>query len=274
MHAWHYAKPYIARKNVSALGGRNVATIAPLTIGMLGGMSWESTAEYYRLANELVRERLGGLHSARLMLASVDFADIEPLQVGGDWDEAGQILADAAKGLEVGGADLLVICSNTMHRVAGRVEDAVRIKLLHLADVTAQAVIRAGLRSVGLLGTAFTMEQAFYRDRLAGHGLTVLVPPPADRAEVHRFIYDELCLGEIREESRQIYRDVILRLCEAGAKGIVLGCTEIELLISAPDSPVPVFPSTRLHVEAAVDASLAPVNSSAARPSSIEGRRR
>lgn len=244
----------------------------PLTIGMLGGMSWESTAEYYRLANELVRERLGGLHSARLILASVDFADIEPLQVAGDWDEAGRILAGAAKGLEAAGADLLVICSNTMHMVADRVAGAVGIPLLHLADVTAQAVIRAGLGNVGLLGTAFTMEQAFYRDRLAGHGLTVLIPPPADRAEVHRIIYDELCLGEIREESRQVYRDVILRLCEAGAQGIVLGCTEIELLISASGSPVPVFPTSRLHVEAAVDASLATANGVAARPSGIEDR--
>jgi len=236
----------------------------PLTIGMLGGMSWESSAEYYRLANELVWERLGGLHSARVLLASVDFADIEALQVAGDWDEAGRVLADAARNLEAGGADLLLMCTNTMHRVADQVAEAVTIPLLHLADVTAQAVIQAGLRSVGLLGTAYTMEHGFYRDRLAGRGLTVLVPPPADRAEIHRIIYDELCLGQAREESRQIYRDVILRLCEAGAQGIVLGCTEIELLISAPDSPVPVFATTRLHVQAAVDASLTAVNGPAA----------
>lgn len=244
----------------------------PLTIGMLGGMSWESSAEYYRLANELVRERMGGLHSARVLLASVDFAGIEALQAAGDWDEAGRILADAARDLEAGGAGLLVLCTNTMHRVAGQVAAAVGIPLLHLADVTAQAVIRAGLSTVGLLGTAFTMEQGFYRDRLAGHGLTVLVPPPADRAEVHRVIYDELCLGQIREESRQIYRDVIVRLCQAGAQGVVLGCTEIELLISAPDSPVPVFPTTRLHVEAALDASLATVNAAAARPAGSTDR--
>ena len=236
-----------------------------MTIGMLGGMSWESSAEYYRLANELVRERLGGLHSARVLLASVDFADIEALQVAGDWDEAGRILADAARGLEAAGADLLVLCSNTMHRVADQVTAAVGIPLLHLADVTAQAVIQAGLRSVGLIATAFTMEQGFYRDRLAGHGLTVLVPPPADRAEVHRIIYDELCLGEIREESRQIYRGVIARLHDAGAQGIVLGCTEIELLVSARDSPVPVFPTSRLHVEVAVSASLAAVSRAATR---------
>jgi aspartate racemase len=223
---------------------------------MLGGMSWESSAQYYRLANELVRERLGGLHSARVLLASVDFADIERLQVAGRWDEAGEVLAEAARGLEAGGAELLLICTNTMHIVADQVQAAVSIPLLHLADATARAIRRAGLRTVGLLGTAFTMEQDFYRDRLASHGLTVLVPAAEDRAEVHRIIYDELCLGVLREESRQVYREVMTRLGQDGAEGIVLGCTEIELLIAADDSPVPVFPTTRLHVEAAVDASL------------------
>lgn len=219
-------------------------------------MSWESSAQYYRLANELVRERLGGLHSARVLLASVDFADIEQLQVDGRWDEAGQLLADAARGLEAGGAELLLICTNTMHKVADQVQAAIEIPLLHLADATAQAIIRARLGTVGLLGTAFTMEQDFYRDRLASHGVTVLVPPAGDRAEVHRIIYEELCLGVLREESRQVYRDVITRLVDAGVEGVVLGCTEIELLIDAADSPVPVFRTTRLHVEAAVDASL------------------
>ena len=216
----------------------------------------ESSAQYYRLANELVRERLGGLHSARCLLASVDFADIETLQVAGRWEEAGQLLAEAAKGLEAGGADVLLLCTNTMHKVADQVQAAVNIPLLHLGDVTAQAVTKSGLSTVGLLGTAFTMEQDFYRDRLASRGLTVLTPPAADRAEVHRIIYDELCLGEVRDESRQIYRNIITGLAEAGAEGIVLGCTEIELLISAADSPVPVFPTTRLHVAAAVDFSL------------------
>ena len=233
-----------------------MTTKDPRVIGMLGGMSWESSAQYYGLANELVRERLGGLHSARVLLASVDFADIEELQVDGRWDEAGELLAAAAKGLEAGGAELLVICTNTMHKVAVQVQAAVGIPLLHLTDATAQAVTRAGLGTVGLLGTAFTMEQDFYRDRLASHGLTVLVPPAGDRARVHRIIYDELCLGVLHEESRQVYRDVITRLADAGAEGIVLGCTEIELLIGAADSPVPVFPTTRLHVEAAVNASL------------------
>ena len=231
-----------------------VKTNGPRVIGMLGGMSWESSAQYYRLANELVRERLGGLHSARVLLASVDFADIEALQADGRWDEAGELLAAAAKGLEAGGAELLVICTNTMHKAADQVQAAVDIPLLHLADATAQAITRAGLATVGLLGTAFTMEQDFYRHRLAGHGLTVLAPPAGDRADVHRIIYDELCLAVLREESRQVYRDVIGRLADAGAEGFVLGCTEIELLIDAADSPVPVFPTTRLHVEAAVDA--------------------
>jgi len=233
-----------------------VMTNGPRVIGMLGGMSWESSAQYYRLANELVRERLGGLHSARVLLASVDFAEIEQLQTSGRWDEAGQLLAEAAKRLEAGGAELLLICTNTMHKVADQVQAAVDIPLLHLVDATAQAITQAGLSTVGLLGTAFTMEQNFCRDRLASHGFKVLVPSADDRAEVHRVIYDELCVGVLREESRQVYRDVITRLVLAGVEGVVLGCTEIELLISAADSSVPIFPTTRLHVEAAVHASL------------------
>ena len=227
-----------------------------LVIGMLGGMSWESSAEYYRLVNEAVRERLGGLHSARCVLASVDFAVIEERQVAGRWDEAGDILAEEAVRIEVAGADLLLLCTNTMHKVADRIQAAIGIPLLHIADVTAEAVTAAGLSTIGLLGTAFTMEQDFYRDRLATHGLTVLVPPPHDRSEVHRIIYDELCLGIVTGDSREIYRTVISRLVAAGAQGIILGCTEIELLIGQQDSPVPVFPTTRLHVEAAVDLAL------------------
>jgi aspartate racemase len=233
-----------------------MTTEGPRLIGMLGGMSWESSAEYYRLANELVRERLGGLHSARLVLASVDFADVEQLQVAGRWDEAGELLARTAAGVEAAGAELLVLCTNTMHKVADQVQAAVRIPLLNLVDVTAAAVHDAGLSTVGLLGTAFTMEQDFYRERLVLQGLRVLVPPPQDRALVHRIIYDELCLGVIREESRRAYQDVITGLVEAGAEGIVLACTEIELLIGPADSPVPVFATTRLHVQAAVDAAL------------------
>jgi amino-acid racemase len=227
------------------------------TIGLLGGMSWESTAEYYRLANELTRERLGGLHSAPLVLVSVDFAEIERLQVAGEWDEAGRLLAAQAARVEAAGADLLLLCTNTMHLVADQIEAAVSIPFLHLADATARAVRAAGLSRVGLLGTAFTMEQSFYRDRLAAHGLDVVVPDQDDRADVHRIIYDELVLGDVREESRATYRRVIDRLVEGGADGIILGCTEIELLISADDSPVPVLPTTRLHVEAAVSLALA-----------------
>src|SRR6476619_5213294 len=227
-------------------------------IGMLGGMSWESTAEYYRLANEGVRARLGGLHSARIVLASLDFAEIEALQVAGEWDRAGDILAAEAARLEAAGAELLLLCTNTMHKVADQIESAVGIPLLHLADTTAAAVAAAGQTTVGLLATGFTMEQDFYRDRLAGHGLRVLVPDPADRAAVHRIIYDELCRGVIREESRQLYRQVIDRMVAAGAQGIVPASTEIELLIGPADSPVPVFPTTRLHVEAALAAALQP----------------
>jgi aspartate racemase len=231
--------------------------IRVLTIGMLGGMSWESSAQYYRLANELVRERLGGLHSARCVLYSVDFAEIERLQVDGRWDDAGALLTAAAQQVEAAGADLLVLCTNTMHKVADQIAAAIGIPLLHLADATATTVRAAGLRTVGLLGTAFTMEQDFYRDRLASHGLTVVVPDAEDRAVVHSVIYDELCRGIVTETSRAAYVAVIDRLVGAGAEGVVLGCTEIELLIGPDDVRVPVFPTTRLHVEAAVERALA-----------------
>ncbi|WP_399925978.1 aspartate/glutamate racemase family protein [Streptomyces kanamyceticus] len=227
------------------------------TIGLIGGMSWESSAEYYRLLNELVRERLGGLHSARCVLHSVDFAEIERLQVAGEWERAGDVLAAAGKGLEAAGAELVLICTNTMHKVAGQVADAISVPLLHLGDATAEAVRAAGLRTVGLLGTAFTMEQDFYRERLAGHGLEVLVPDEAGRAVVHRVIYEELCLGVVRDESRVAYQEVIGGLVRRGAEGVILGCTEIELLIRQEHSPVPVFPTTRLHAQAAVEAALA-----------------
>ena len=226
-------------------------------VGLLGGMSWESSAEYYRLANELVRARVGGLASARLLLHSVDFAEVERLQAEDRWDEAGALLATAAAGLEAGGAELLVLCTNTMHKVAPAIEAAVSIPLLHIGDVTARAVRAAGLGRVGLLATSYTMEQGFLRERLAGHGLTVLVPDADDRAVVHRIIYEELCLGVVTGESRQAYREVIARLDAAGAEGVILGCTEIELLVDQSDADVQVFPTTRLHVEAAVDAALA-----------------
>jgi aspartate racemase len=226
------------------------------TIGLLGGMSWESTAIYYRLANELVRERLGGLHSARLLMLSVDFAEIEEMQVAGRWDEAGVLLAAEARRLEAGGADLLVLCTNTMHKVADTIADAVSIPLLHLGDATARAVRAAGLSKVGLLATGFTMSQDFYRDRLESHGLTVLVPSAEDQAMVHRVIYDELCLGVVRDESRTAYLEVVDRLVDNGAEGVILGCTEIEMLIGPDDLDIASFPTTRIHVEAALDAAL------------------
>ena len=222
------------------------------TIGLIGGMSWESSAEYYRLINEAVKERLGGLHSAQLLLYSVDFAPIERLQHLGDWDAAGAILADAARRLERGGADFLLLCTNTMHRVADAITGSVDIPLVHIADPTATAIRDAGIGTVGLLGTRFTMEQDFYRGRLEReYGLRVLVPDAADRETVHRIIYDELCLGTIREESRAAYRAIMARLVAQGAQGIILGCTEITLLVSAPDATVSLFDTTRLHAEAA-----------------------
>jgi len=225
-------------------------------IGLLGGMSWESTALYYRLANELVRDRLGGLHSARILLHSVDFAEIESLQVAGEWDAAGEILAVAAQGLETAGAELIVLCTNTMHLVAPAIEAAIGVPFLHLADTTADAVRSEGITKVGLLGTIFTMERDFYRERLASHGLEVLVPDAGDRRRISGIVYDELCLGIVTEESRSVYLEVIDRLIADGAEGIVLGCTEIEMLIDQSHTNVPVFPTTRLHVQAAVDASL------------------
>ena len=218
------------------------------TIGLLGGMSWESSVEYYRIINEEVKRRLGGLHSARCLLWSFDFAEIEALQMAGDWDAAARRMVDAALSLERGGADGIVICTNTMHKVAPAIERAVRIPLLHIADPTAAAAKEAGLKTVGLLGTRFTMGDDFYRGRLAErHGLNVLVPDAADRATVHRVIYEELCQGQIRTDSRARYRRIIQNLVEAGAEGIVLGCTEISLLVGPADAAVPLFDTAALH---------------------------
>jgi aspartate racemase len=222
-------------------------------IGLLGGMSWESSALYYRLLNEGVRDRAGGLHSAPCLLSSVDFAVVEDLQARGAWDEAGELLAREAAALEGAGAEGLVLCTNTMHKVADTITAAVSVPLLNVVDVTADAVRAAGVTAVALLGTRFTMEEPFYADRLAVHGLTVLVPPAEDRRVVDGVIYGELVRGVIREESRAAYQDVIARLVERGAAGVILGCTEIELLVGQEDCPVPAFPTTRLHAEAAVD---------------------
>lgn len=227
------------------------------TIGLIGGMSWESSALSYRLVNEEVRERLGGFHSARTIMISVDFAEIEALQVAGRWEAAGDILAREALALERAGADLIVLCTNTMHLVADRIERAVAVPFLHIADATADAIEASGHRAVGLLGTRFTMEKGFYRERIEARGISVLVPEEGDRVMVHDIIYTELVHGIVREESRQAYREVIARLIERGAEGVILGCTEIELLVSAGDVPVAVHPTTRIQAQAAVAAALA-----------------
>ncbi|HYF85060.1 aspartate/glutamate racemase family protein [Azospirillum sp.] len=226
-------------------------------IGLIGGMSWESSAEYYRIINERVRDRLGGLHSARCLMWSFDFAEVEALQHAGRWDDATALMIDAARRLERGGADFVVICTNTMHRMADQVQAAIGLPLLHIADPTAERIRAAGLRRVGLLGTAFTMEQDFYKGRLVQkHGLEVLVPDDADRATVHRVIYDELVQGCIEEASREAYRGVIARLVERGAEAVILGCTEIMLLVRPEDSRVPLYDTTAIHAEAAVDLAL------------------
>ena len=222
------------------------------TIGLIGGMSWESSAEYYRIVNETVKARLGGLHSAQVLLYSVDFAAIEELQHAGEWDRAADILVDAARRLERGGADFIVLCTNTMHKVADQIAGAVAIPFVHIADPTAAQIKAAGFTTIGLLGTRFTMEQDFYRGRLTGqHGLAVLVPDDADRAVIHRVIYDELCLGTIRDDSRDAYRAIMARLVAQGAQAIILGCTEIMLLVGDGDATVPLFDTTRLHAETA-----------------------
>jgi aspartate racemase len=228
------------------------------TLGLIGGMSWESTVPYYRLINEGVKARLGGLHSAKLVLYSVDFAEVEALQRAGQWQAAGQMLAQAAHSLHAAGAQALVLCTNTMHKVAEAIESAVDVPLIHIADATARAVSAAGLQKVGLLGTRFTMEQDFYKARLQNaFGLDVLVPSQNDRDEAHRIIYDELCLGQVHDASREAYRRIMGQLASEGAQGIILGCTEIGLLVSDKDSPVPLFDTTALHAQAAVDWMLA-----------------
>lgn len=226
-------------------------------IGLLGGMSWESSIEYERLINEGVRGRLGGTHSADLVIRSYDFAEIEALQTSGDWDAAGDLLAADARMLQGAGAEIIVLCTNTMHLLADRIERAVDVEFLHLGDATARAVITAGVERVALLGTRYTMEHDFYRGRLAAHGLEVFVPDADDRTVVHDVIYHELVRGVVRSESRRRYLDVIDRLVARGADGVIAGCTEIELLVGADDLRVPYFPTTSLHAAAAVDAALA-----------------
>lgn len=228
--------------------------MAQKLIGLIGGMSWESSAEYYRIINELVRDRFGGLHSAKCLMWSFDFAEIEALQYAGRWDDATIEMIKAAQSLERGGADFLLICTNTMHRMADEVQAAINIPLIHIADPTAERIKTAGLKKVGLLGTAFTMEQDFYKGRLINqHGLEVLIPNDDDRKTVHRIIYDELVQGEVKETSRRMYRDVIARLVGQGAEAVILGCTEIMLLVRPEDSAVPIYDTTAIHAEAAVE---------------------
>ncbi len=227
------------------------------TIGLLGGMSWESTQSYYRAINEAVREQLGGLHSAKIVLYSVDFAEIEALQVQGDWETAGQLLAAAASAVERAGADFLVICTNTMHKVVPTIAAGISMPILHIADATADELMAQGVKKVGLLGTRFTMEQAFYKDRLIARGIAVVVPDQADRDHVNRVIYEELCLGAIKADSRALYLDIIHRLQLQGAEAVILGCTEISLLVQPSDTPVALFDTTAIHAQQAVRQALA-----------------
>ncbi|QLK62076.1 amino acid racemase [Enterobacteriaceae bacterium Kacie_13] len=227
------------------------------TLGLIGGMSWESTVPYYRMINEHVKQQLGGLHSAKLFLYSVDFYEIEKLQMAGNWQQAGEILGNAANALARAGAEVIVVCTNTMHKVADDIERIGGLPLLHIADATAEKIKGQGLRKIGLLGTRFTMEQDFYRGRLQDiHQIEVLTPDEADRAIVHRIIYEELCLGIINDASREEYRRIINKLEQQGIEGIILGCTEITLLVGAPDASVPVFDTTAIHALAAAEFSL------------------
>ncbi|ODG91563.1 MULTISPECIES: aspartate/glutamate racemase family protein [Bacillaceae] len=227
------------------------------TIGLIGGMSWESSLLYYQIMNERVKEKLGGHHSAKSLLYSVDFQEIKTLQFEDRWDELTKIMIDIAKKLETSGADCLVICTNTMHKMAKEVEESVKIPLLHIADATAKEIVNNGIKKVALLGTAFTMEHDFYKGRLIEQfGLDVIVPNEAERKLVHNIIYEELCLGIVKEESKQVYLNIIDQLIEHGAEAVILGCTEITMLISQENCSIPVFDTTRIHAESAVDFAL------------------
>jgi aspartate racemase len=226
-------------------------------IGLIGGMSWESTLEYYRIINQRMKEKIGGFHSAKILLYSVDFQEVESLQHRGGWKELTELMIDAAQRVERAGAELLVICTNTMHKMAPEVQKSIRIPLLHIVDVTAAEVKRRSLRTVGLLGTRFTMEQDFYKLRLSqDHGLEVLIPEEKERELIHGILYNELCLGEIKETSRGVFQGIIAGLVSRGAQGIILGCTEIPLLVSQQDYDIPLFDTTAIHARAAADAAL------------------
>ncbi|MEC3770948.1 aspartate/glutamate racemase family protein [Bacillus velezensis] len=226
------------------------------TIGLIGGMSWESSAEYYRIINEEIKTKLGGLHSAKCLLYSVDFKEIEHYQSIGAWDKAGEALGQVARSLEKAGADFIVICTNTMHKVLGYIQEMITIPILHIADATAEQIIRQDIRSIGLLGTKYTMEQDFYKSRIASHDINVIVPDDEERELINNIIYQELCLGEIKQSSKNIYKKIINNLVDRGAEGIILGCTEIGLLVKAEDSKVPLFDTTLIHAQKAVNKSL------------------
>lgn len=229
------------------------------TIGLLGGMSWESSLEYYRIINETVKRKLGGLHSAKSLMFSFDFYEIEELQAKGDWQSATEMMISGARQLESGGADFLIICTNTMHLMADEVANSVKIPLVHIADATGDRVLKSGLNRVALLGTKFTMEQDFYKGRLVEkYGLDVIVPDENDRQTIHDIIYNELCLGEVSDRSRKVFLEVIGRLETNGAEGVILGCTEIPLLIKQADVSLPLFDTTKIHAEVAVDFALKP----------------
>lgn len=226
------------------------------TIGLLGGMSWESTQTYYRMINEGVKQALGGLHSAKIVLVSVDFAEIESLQMKGDWRSAGDLLTQAAQSVEKAGADFLLICTNTMHKVAPEISAGISIPVLHIADATADVLLSDGLCNVGLLGTRFTMEQAFYKDRLIARGITVVTPDQRGRDIVHEVIYSELCLGQISDASRQHYLDILQELRAQGAQAVILGCTEISLLVKQSDTDIALYDTTAIHAQQAVKVAL------------------
>ncbi len=227
------------------------------TIGLIGGMSWESSLEYYRIINELVKEKRGGLHSAKSLMYSVDFEEIEKYQSEGNWEKAGEVLAQAAKDLENGGAEFIVLCTNTMHKVANHIEETVKIPLLHIAEATAEKIIEKGIKTIGLLGTKYTMEQDFYKGRLVGkYGLNVIVPEKEEIEIINRIIFDELVLGIIKEESKNEYKAIMEKLVEKGAEGIILGCTEIGLLIKQKDTTIPLFDTTYIHALKAVEVAL------------------
>lgn len=227
------------------------------TIGMIGGMSWESSLEYYRIVNESVKIKLGGFHSAKCILYSVDFAEIENKQKEGKWQEAATTLISAAQGLELGGADFIILCTNTMHKLADEIQANINIPFLHIADATGRKIVAEGRKKIGLLGTRYTMEEDFYKDRLRQtHGLEVIIPGDKERAEIHRVIYEELVLGKITQESKKIYLSTIDQLIHEGAEGIILGCTEIGLLVQSSDVRIPLFDTTRIHAEAAVEFAL------------------